>query len=192
MSGESNTVLPYQLIEVRIKVHVEEGAQSGERNEVSVSGGGAPAASISHPVTISEALTPFGIENYELTPEEEGGKGDTQAGSHPFQLTFTTFLNQAFPSEAGFVSGGAVGAVSAGMTKDLRNRFPVGLIGNPKPFEQCTEKEFLAKVNKCPPGSVVGVAITTINEPAHLGLTTVAEPLFNLEPPAMPRSSVSW
>ena len=87
-------VLPYQLVEVRVGVVVEPGAVTGEENEISVTGGGAPSASIKRPLTISPEPTKFGVEDYELTPENEGGAVDTQAGSHPFQTTFTIAQNQ--------------------------------------------------------------------------------------------------
>jgi hypothetical protein len=172
-------IAPYDLTEVRIAVLVEEGAESGEHNEVSVTGGGAPAASITRPLTISSAPTPFGLEDYELTPEEEGGKVDTQAGSHPFQATFSIRFNNLSPVTS---SQGKSSARSAGLPKDVHNVFPIGMIANPKPFEHCTLKEFLKVPNECPEGSVLGVAITTFGEPAYIGTTTATEPLFNLEP----------
>jgi hypothetical protein len=172
-------VAPYSLIEVRIGVAVEAGARTGELNEVSVSGGGAPPASISRPVTISSSPTPFGLEDYELTPEEEGGVVDTQAGSHPFQTTFTVLLNNIAEGQSG---NGSSSAEVAGLPKDIHSKFPVGLIGNPKPFEQCTEKQFLAQTNECPVGSVMGVAVLSFGEPGFVGTITESEPVFNLEP----------
>src|SRR5581483_5452970 len=84
---------PYASMEVRIGVVVE-GATSGEINEARVSGGNAPSATARHSIVVSGEPTPFGVEEYDLTPEEEGGAPSTQAGIHPFQLTTTLMLNQ--------------------------------------------------------------------------------------------------
>jgi hypothetical protein len=84
---------PYDQIEVVIGVVVED-ASSGEFNEASVSGGGTPDVSTKRAITVSGAPTPFGVEGYEMSPEEESGAVDTQAGSHPFQLTTTLALNE--------------------------------------------------------------------------------------------------
>jgi hypothetical protein len=171
-------VLPFDLVELRVGVVVENTAVSGEENTVDVSGGGAPSYEFSRPITISGAAVPFGVEDYELTPEEEGGSVDTQAGSHPFQTTFTIGVNQ----EAQTYGFGKVYTAPAGLTRDLNDKLPPGLIGNPQPFARCTDAEFLAKVNECPVGSAVGVAVVTIDEPDVLGLTTFSVPVFNLEP----------
>ena len=88
---------PYEQLEVVIGVAVAPGTASGELNEASVSGGGAPGALVRHPIKVAETpgeVTPFGVEDYELTPEEVGGSVDAQAGSHPFQLTATLDLNE--------------------------------------------------------------------------------------------------
>lgn len=163
----------YAQIEVRIGVAVE-GAATGEHNEVSVTGGGAPEASISRPITVSEAPTPFGVDSYELGLEEEGGSEDTQAGSHPFQFTTSIMLNQV------------TGAMPAALPKDLSFNLPPGLIGNPTPFPQCSLARFVARVegkdNECPQDTVVGVARITVNEPTQTHLTTFTVPVFNLEP----------
>jgi hypothetical protein len=177
---------PYDQIEVHIGVKVREGAAICEpnsalceSNEVSVTGGGAPSARISRPVTVSEQPIPFGIEAYEITPEEEGGAPATQAGSHPFQVTGTLTMNQL---SSGFgVATGHIEAHPVALAKDLAGLLPPGLIGNPTPFPQCTLSDFKAE-EKCPPRSVVGVADIIFNEPRLLGLTAIKAPIVNLEP----------
>jgi hypothetical protein len=173
-------VVPYNQIEVLISVVVEPGAKTGEVNEVNVSGGEAQNASVRRPITVSTP-TAFGVEDDEMVPEEPGGGVDTQAGSHPFQLTTTLTLNRLLePSKFGEI------AQPVAPAKDLHFKLPPGLIGNPTPFPQCTIGQFLTvlngAVNECAAQTAVGVAVITFSEPKYLGVTTVTEPLFNLEP----------
>jgi hypothetical protein len=185
--GEAGDVLPpFREIEVLISVKVKEGAQTGESNEASVSGGaagGGGSVSVKHPVTISDTATPFGVEGYELTAEEEGGAADTLAGSHPFQLTTTFNLNDIVDQSGA--------PAPAQLTKDLHFKWPAGLVGNPTPIPRCTLGLFL-KVksplevrNACPADTAVGVALTTIHLPGENygpGAYTFTDPVFNLEP----------
>jgi hypothetical protein len=178
----SGSVVPYTQIEVLISVVVKQGAKTGEVNGVSISGGEAPGVSISRPVMVGGS-TPFGVEDYEVTPEEEGGAPDTQAGSHPFQLTTTLTLNQDLETNAQL----GTRPVPVALAKDLNFKLPPGLIGNPTPFPRCTLAQFLGNGtegggNLCSPQTVVGVAMITVTEPGTLGLGTFIAPLFNLEP----------
>jgi hypothetical protein len=177
---------PYQQLEVSVKVAVQEGAASGEQSEVAVSGGGAPSASLSRPITISESPTPFGVGDYRLNPEEAGGALGRQAGSHPFQLTTTFDLNQVLGLEP--LRHEEV-PVPAAMPKDLAFRLPAGLIGSPLSYPRCTMPQFSnftpsqLPTNECPLGSVIGVASVLLNEdeaekPERKLLVTV--PIFNL------------
>jgi hypothetical protein len=167
------TLAPYAQVEMRVAVIVKPGSSSGELNEVRLSGGGAQDASIKRPVTISDVPTSFGVEDYQLAPEEEGGAPDTQAGSHPFQLTTTLTLNQI------------AGQEPAALAKDLNFKLPAGLIGNPTPFPRCTTAQFFSTVNSsenlCPQQTVLGVAVLTFNEPDS-GFDELTVPVFNLEP----------
>jgi hypothetical protein len=165
----------YEQIEVVVNVTVEAGAKSGDLNEVTVSGGGTPSASLARPLTISSGPTPFGVENYELTPENEGGSPDSQAGSHPFQLTTTIDLNQT-----------AETLRPPALPKDLRFDLPPGLVGNPTPLPECTDLQFTSFLqggpNQCPSSTAIGVASVTLDEPHLLGFLTEPVPLFNLVP----------
>jgi hypothetical protein len=181
--GVPTVVAPYETIELQIGVVVEKGASSGEINEVSVTGGETRSASLRRPVRIGGEPSPFGIENYEMIPEEEGGRIDTQAGSHPFQLTTTIALNQTPGAKPRQVRA------AGSLVKDLNFKIPPSLIGNPTPFPQCTLGQFLAKIdsgfaNLCAPDTVIGVASVTAHVPLIGGLTTFVLPLFNLEPAA--------
>ena len=191
-------VLPYEPLEVRVLVVAEPPAKTGELNSVSVSGGGAPSTSVQRAITVGEGATPYGIEHYELTPEEEGGAQDTQAGSHPFQTTFTIGLNQeadAFRASNRSGTGGKPRVFPAGLTKDLHFKLPPGLIGNPTPIPQCTVGQFLSGVdhentstnnyysgNECAPQTAIGMVTIDIYEPSILGYFPFIVPLFNLEP----------
>jgi uncharacterized repeat protein (TIGR01451 family) len=176
---------PYDHTEMRIAVKVG-GAASGAVNEFSVSGAEARPASLTSPLAIGSTPPSFGVADYELTPENSDGSIDTQAGSHPFQLTTTIMLNQtADPGHA------------PGQPKDLHFNIPPGLIGNPTVFPQCTMGEFTTYLglwphyaNTCPKNTVMGVADITIDEPylgaffgsPLLGFWEGAVPLFNLTP----------
>jgi hypothetical protein len=171
-------VRPYaDLLEVRVSVELEEGVKSGALNEVALSGGGAAAASIRRPLTISEAQTPFGVEDFEFRPEEEGGALDTRAGSHPFQLT--TYL--AFKQTAI--------ATPAALPKDLSFPLPAGFLGAVAGRPRCTAAQF-APTNasphpECAPQTVVGAttALVNANPPGgEAGLVVNPSAVFNLTP----------
>ena len=182
-----SSLAPYQQLEVRIRVKVQEGAQSGELNRIAVSGGGAPPSSIQRPITVSEEATPFGVEDFELRAEEEGGALSTQAGSHPFQVTGTFLFNQG---EEKTGSSGKPEVFPAGLPKDIDTLLPPGLIGDPTPLATCSIPQFTRlstevenpEENECPAQTAVGMATVTFEEPGLIGYTDIAVPVFNLEP----------
>jgi hypothetical protein len=166
---------PYENLEVRIKVKVEAGAASGV-SHVSVTGGEAEEATLDSKLEIGTQPAAFGVEDFEMRPEEEGGGIDTQAGSHPFQLSTTASFNQA-----------ANPFMPPALLRNLDVQLPPGLIGNAVALPKCDELDFRnlhegGTVNFCPSDSAVGVAVVTIDEPIHGGLKTLAIPVFNLVP----------
>ncbi|HSZ05754.1 MAG TPA: hypothetical protein VK778_11255 [Solirubrobacteraceae bacterium] len=171
---------PFEEIEVLIGVELEAGAVSGELNEASVSGGGAPTAVIRHPLTVAGApgeATPFGVEGFELTPEEVGGAVDAQAGSHPFQFTTTFDISESITRGAG-ADAGREEPVPSVLPKDVDVELPPGLVGNPTAYPRCTLAQFFAKL--CAADTVLGVATVKVHE--LIGMVTDAIPIFNLEP----------
>jgi hypothetical protein len=164
---------PFEQLEAVIAVEVDAGAASGELSEATATGGGAPTAVARHPITVAKVpgeATPFGFENYEQTFEGVGGAPDTQAGSHPFQMTTTLDLNQTGRAEP------------AALPKDFSFKLPPGLVGNPTAYPRCTLQQFavVSEPNKCPAGSVVGVATVTFLLQGVLHNATT--PVYNLEP----------
>jgi hypothetical protein len=185
----SDKLPPYQQIEVAVGVVVGPTAATGEEGEVAVSGGGAPSTHARAPIVVSGAPTPFGVESYALTPEEVGGAVDSQAGSHPFQLTTTFDLKQVLDPFVNdpLASWAATEAVPAGLGKDLAFRLPAGLIGNPNAVARCTLAQFNGRTeqdnvpsNLCPAGSVVGVATVGVN--IEHKMESGMLPLYNLTP----------
>ncbi len=182
-NGGAIRIPPYQQIQMRISVDVKNSTQREGVDHASVTGGGARGAAVDGAITVSEAPVPFGVNTYEMRPEEPGGATDTQAGSHPFQLTTTVGFNETYEGRAvnsGHPFGGSVPA----MAKDLHFDLPPGLIGNPTPFAQCSLGDFLngEESNKCPAQTVVGVARVILVLPHLDGEVPFTVPLFNLVP----------
>jgi hypothetical protein len=163
----------YGDIEADIQVEVAKTARSGEAMRATVIGGGTPGVAASGAIKVSGALTVFGIDHYALRAENADGSPDTQAGSHPFQLTTDIGLNQ----EAEHVPVAPV--------KDLHFDLPPGLVGNPTPFPQCPIAKFIAVVeegqNACPDNTAVGAVSVTVAS-THGFRTTFNVPLFALVP----------
>ncbi|HWX95778.1 MAG TPA: hypothetical protein VNZ01_02915 [Solirubrobacteraceae bacterium] len=172
------SVLPSTGLKIAIKVKVDPKVTSGTVlvSEIKATGGGAPSASVQQPVRVDEHPAPFGVQKYELKPEEEGGAPATLAGSHPFQLTTSFTLNQSAAEEG------------VALPKNLKFNLPAGLIGNPIAIPRCSQLDFTTIVpgpaNLCGPESAVGIAEVTINEPLVYpnGAATETVPVFNVEP----------
>ncbi len=195
----SLAVPPYERLEIDIPVSVQEpaGTVTSLPNEVGVQGGEETGggtlsgATLSRPVRVSSEPVSFGVEEdgFSVRAENADGSPDTQAGSHPYQLSSTVYLNQTL--EEVQLPGQPRKAVPAApaLSKTLDFDLPPGLLGNVTAAQQCTDADFssLASTvggvrNLCPPGSAIGVATVTILAPSPVGYKTLAVPVFNLVP----------
>src|SRR5205085_10267621 len=79
----------YEVWDMYITVKVSPEISSGTTltNRASAKGGGVSEKEVETPLTVSTEPTPFGLAQYELTPEGEHGETETRAGVHPFQFT---------------------------------------------------------------------------------------------------------
>jgi hypothetical protein len=177
---EPNALAPYEVLQLFITVK-KTGTSSSDTNTVNVSGGGAKPASLTEPIHTGGS-NPFGVAQYKMVAEEEGGEVSTQAGVHPFALTTTVVLDT---SEA---APEVKQQEPAALVKDLTFKLPAGLIGNPTPFPQCTDAQFTtqetgASHNECQGNTALGAAAVTVDATGDgLGFKTLTAPVFNLEP----------
>ena len=162
----------------RIGIEVKAvGSPGVQENHVSVSGGGAISpAKVSAPITISSTEPGFGLDGefngWFSTPE---GTTDTQAGSHPFDMTLTFGLNFARETEAS--AGGAM--------RDVKIAFPPGIVGDPHATAQCTRQQLLTNAaGGCPPDTAVGVDEAARSTGYSWGDWDFMIPVFNMVPPA--------
>jgi hypothetical protein len=186
----------YEVFEVEIPVEAREpaGTETTLTNQASVEGGEAetgggmvPGVSVARPIKISDEPVAFGLEEdgYQIAPEDAEGKLDTEAGSHPFQLTSTVDFSEVLeevqePGEPALLQPAA-----PGLAKNLTFSLPPGLLGNVTAAKACSELDFAAlksEGNSCPASSAIGVATVTVLEPSRTDYITKAVPLFNLEP----------
>ncbi len=129
------------ILHIAIVVKVEPKTPLGTlTNHVTVAGGGAAApASTSAPLTVSTTpASSFGFEETDGWASNADGTLDTQAGSHPYEYTYSFDLNtqevvKRFEPELEPVGGEA---------RDLAVSLPPGIIGNPTAIPECTRQQF--------------------------------------------------
>jgi len=175
----------YEAIEVEIFATLTgEPPVAGAPGRVTVAGGGAPSMSVTQTVKASPVKAPFGIEQFSVQAEEEGGDAAKKAGSHPFQLTTTIQLNAGAMTPSAERRNAVV--EQPGLPRALRFTLPAGLVGVAKAVPMCPNKEFLSRVegerNECGDATAIGVVAATVVESATLGFDRLSVPLFNLSP----------
>jgi hypothetical protein len=175
-SASHGAVLAGTTIVVTVTVSIPAGIDSLGANSATVSGGGAASASTQVTAPIDAEAVPFGLSLFDVAIAGEGGEADTQAGSHPYELTASLAYNvsarEAPPSEAPLANAAP---------KDLEVAFPPGLIGNPNAVPQCSQQAFLElEALNCPLDSQVG----TVKPFFYGSFHSAVYPVFDVVPPA--------
>jgi hypothetical protein len=139
-------------------------------NRTAISGGGALApASTQDVVTVGPVPTHVGITNWASWMSNEDGTIDTQAGSHPYEMTTAFDL--------------AMGENGEAVDSEIRNlevQLPPGFIGDTRAVPECTLAEFTIGGNllgSCPQSSMVGIL-----QPKTFD-TGAQSRVFNMVPP---------
>jgi hypothetical protein len=141
-------------------------------NRVAITGGGAStSASAEDPIAVGTDPGAFRFTNWDAWFSNADGTLDTQAGSHPYEATFS--FDIASESRGGFETNVPVG----GEVREIDAELPSGFVGNPTVVSQCTREEL--DEDDCPNGSQVGIIAVTV----ALGFEFHAD-VFNMVPPA--------
>jgi hypothetical protein len=170
-------------VQQQLLLHVDVGAvaPAAETNHVTVAGGGALApASTTDPMVLSPTPPGFGFSGFDGWFTNTDGTLDTQAGSHPYELTVSFDLNSKKSSEAPawvpFPTGGQVRKVDVNL--------PPGIIGNPTAVPRCTRQQFDGNefTGECPAATQIGVDTAGISADEER-ISQLVLPVYNLVPP---------
>jgi uncharacterized repeat protein (TIGR01451 family) len=176
------SVPPGGMMSVYIPVSVENGVVDGSEvtNEVTVVGGGALSpASESKTIKLSATPAGFGFAGLDAWATNADGTSDTQAGSHPYELTVAYATNSKGVGAYEEVTTGA-------QIRDLVVNLPPGIIGNPTAVPRCTRRQFDEEHSQgegkeegpsCPAATQIGI------DQASVGGVDIAFKVYNLVPP---------
>jgi hypothetical protein len=145
-------------------------------NRVSITGGGAAtAASTQNSITVGPVPAHQGLTGWDAWFSNSDGTIDTQAGSHPYEMT--SVFNLATETSPNRLREGFI---ADGEPRDLEAQLPPGFVGNLASVPQCTEQQLdLEESGSCPVASMVGlIKAQTVGG----GVETI-HPIFNMVPP---------
>ena len=175
-------ILPGMVIVMTIRVSIPsipEGAVALE-SSATVSGGGAPSESVGETTKIDAGPVPFDMSFFDLDAVGENGEADTQAGSHPFELTASLAFDVSGRETPSARNSNSESPLANAAPKDVEVALPAGLIGNPNAVPRCSQQAFLEReALNCPLDTQVGIV-----KPFFYGTFTSAwYPVFNIAPP---------
>ena len=123
----------------------------------------------------ASASAQFGLKGLSVSMTAVDGSPQTQAGSHPFDMSTSFGLNTREEEGGKVFPDGAV--------RNLEVELPKGFAGNPTAVPHCSSLDFLKGLAGCPDSSAVGLVRVAIGaagqEPQPFG----PFPVYNLEPP---------
>ena len=173
--GVQRPIDPGYVGRIGIEVKVVGSSGTGMNHET-VSGGGAlVGAEATDPITISSAAAGFGVSGLDGWFTNADGTTDTQAGSHPYELTLNFNAN----------SVGSQGPAGAAL-RNIAIALPPGIIGDPHAVPQCTRQQYFSSFEGgCPPNTQVGVdrPEVAIGSEGLGGAFQARVPVFNMVPP---------
>jgi hypothetical protein len=166
---------PGTTIVMTITVSISNEAKAPVENSATVSGGGAQSASVSESTAFSTEPVPFGLAYLTAQVTNESGEAETQAGSHPFELTTSLAFNITSREV-----GGNESPLSTTSPRDLEIELPPGLVGSPNAVPRCSQQEFQAQEGLgCPLDTQVGTATIYGYGAFH----SAVYPLYDILPP---------
>ena len=186
-SDNTAPLYPQQVLSVFIPVDISSSATGSVMNKVAIRGGlafpssapcrgpldGASIACASGSAPISTTPAGYGVQSFDGFVGNSDGSVDTQAGSHPYDVTTTFWLNTAYDAPQTRVMPSA-------SVKDVTVNAPPGLVGSATAVPQCTQAELESRPNPtCPTDSQVGVVNVFFagqQLPQH-------QPVWNMAPP---------
>ncbi len=178
-----------EIISVYIGVEVSSGAVGSETNTASVTGAGAlKEARTTFPVAFGSTSPGFGFSGLNEWITNADGTTDTQAGSHPYDMTVAFALNRTSSSEKTEELGKGFPGVlipqipAGGELRNINVNLPPGIVGNPEAVPQCSRlalDQIAAGDFNCPVASQVGYDRSNIE---GFGLLVNA-PVYNMVPP---------
>jgi hypothetical protein len=150
---------------IAIALKVAEDAEPGEAgNEMTISGGGGATVGATDQLTIGSQPAKFGFAHLHAWFSNADGTLDTQAGSHPYEMTIAFDLNAVKYAE-----------VAGGEARNIDVNLPPGLVGNPTAVPRCVRRMFDAK--HCSVDTQIGVATVYTEEEVQI------LQLYDLVPP---------
>lgn len=179
---------PGEGLIVMVFVTVASGTAGPVTDTATVSGGGAPTASVNEQTAIGSAAlskaTPFGVAFDSQQATGIDGLADEQAGDHPFEQTLSYSMNTINMLELSGVSYQSAGGLHGlpAHTKDVIVDLPPGVVGNPDAIERCPQ--YKVATVQCPPNTQIGTISLNLNRRQTNSCCIALEhdPIYNVVP----------
>jgi hypothetical protein len=162
-------------------------ASSGTlKNKVVVVGGGGIEREATNETPIDLSPAEFGLINFKVTPEQEGGGLAVLGGSHPYDFTTSFGLSSVVQPHPLEHTQNPVQPVEN--ARSLVLELPAGFYGDPQATPKCPESDLIRPgtfASNCPAASRVGVI--AFDEEGRLVNTTEGEgvtAIYNMVPQA--------